>query len=86
MKNNQILEGYNNYFKNRLYGLLCEYEKGQEWEKFLDSLLIELLGYPEEKKTIHYYVLFYNLSSLKYLKYEFFRKKIFDCMNLMEKI
>ena len=37
-------EGYNNKLKNKLFGLLCEYEKGREWEKFLDSILIELLG------------------------------------------
>lgn len=40
-------EGYNNKLKNKLYGLLCEREKNREWEKFLDSILIELYGYPE---------------------------------------
>ena len=35
------VQHYNN-LKNRLFGLLCEYEKGREWEKFLDSILIEL--------------------------------------------
>ena len=45
------LEGYNNNLKNRLFGLLCEYEKDREWETFLDSILIELMSYPEEQKT-----------------------------------
>ena len=45
-------EGYNNKLKNKLFGLLCEYEKGREWEKFLDSILIELLGFEEERKTL----------------------------------
>jgi len=44
----EYLEGYNNNLKNRLFGLLCEYEKGREWEKFLDSILIELMSYPDE--------------------------------------
>ena len=35
-------EGYKNKLKGRLYGLLCEREKDGEWEKFLDSLTIEL--------------------------------------------
>lgn len=80
-----IKEAYNNKLKNKLFGLLCEYEKGREWEKFLDSILIELQGYPEERRTINYYRLFYKLNTLRYLKYEFFRSTIFDCMNLISK-
>ena len=37
-----VREGYYNKLKNKLYGLLCEFEKGGEWEKFLDSILIIL--------------------------------------------
>lgn len=79
-----LKEAYNNKLKNKLFGLLCEYEKGREWEKFLDSILIELLGYPSEEKTINYYILFYKISSLRYLRYEYFRTTIFDCMNLVK--
>ena len=79
-------ERYNNKLKNKLFGLLCEYEKGREWEKFLDSILIELLGFEEERKTINYYILYYKLSSLRYLSYKYFRTTIFDCMGLISKI
>lgn len=80
-----IKEGYNNKLKSKLFGLLCEREKGRDWEKFLDSILIELVGYPEEEKTINYYTLFHKLSTLKYLRYEYFRGVIFDCMDLISK-
>ena len=79
-------EGYNNKLKNKLFGLLCKYEKGREWEKFLDSILIELLGFEEERKTINYYILYYKLSSLRFLSYKYFRTTIFDCMGLISKI
>lgn len=79
-----IQEAYNNKLKNKMFGLLCEFEKGREWEKFLDSILIELLGYSDEEKTINYYILYYKLSSLRYLRYEYFRTTIFDCMNLVK--
>ena len=72
--------------KSQLYGLLCEYEKNREWESFLDSIIIELLGYPEEEKTVSYYRLFHKVSSLRYLSYKYFRTTIFDCMNLVTKI
>lgn len=86
MINADIKEAYNNKLKNKLFGLLCEYEKGREWEKFLDSILIELIGYEESEKTINYYILYHKLSSLKYLRYEYFRSTIFDCMGLISAI
>ena len=83
--NDQIKEAYNNKLKSKLFGLLCEREKGRDWEKFLDSILIELMGYSEESKTINYYILFHKLSTLRYLKYEYFRGTIFDCMDLISR-
>ena len=80
------LEGYNNNLKNRLFGLLCEYEKDREWEPFLDSILIELMSYPDEQKTINYYRLFTKVSSLRYLSYKYFRSTVFDCMSLLSKL
>ena len=80
----EVYDGYKNKLKSKLFGLLCEYEKKREWEKFLDSILIELLGYPDELKSINYYILFYKLSSLKYLRYKYFRTTIFECINLVD--
>lgn len=82
----EIKQGYLNKFKNRLFGLLCEREKNGEWKKYLDTLLIELSGFPEENKTINYLTLYYKLSSLKYLEYEYFRSTIFECMNLVDRV
>lgn len=80
---NLIEEGYNNRLKNKLFGLLCEFEKNGEWESFLDSIIIELSGVPKEEQTINYLTLMHKINSLRYLKYEYFRKTIFDCMNLI---
>ena len=82
----EYLEGYNNSLKNRLFGLLCEYEKDGEWRKFLDSILIELMSYPEDHKTIDYYKLYTKVSSLRYLSYNYFRSTVFDCMSLLSKL
>lgn len=81
----QVKEAYNNKLKGKLFGLLCEREKKREWEKFLDSILIELMGYREEDKTINYYILFYKLSTLRFLRYDYFRTTVFDCMELISK-
>lgn len=80
-----LYEGYYNKLKNKLFGLLCEYEKRREWEKFLDSIIIELMGLPEDRRGINYLILMNKLSSLRYLNYDYFRSTIFDCMSLLSK-
>ena len=79
----EVREGYSNKLKNKLFGFLCEFEKNREWEKFLDSILIELQGFDEDEKTINYYVLYHKVASLRYLRYEYFRTTVFDCMSLL---
>ncbi len=74
-------DGYKNKLKGRLYGLLCEKEKDGDWEKFLDSLLIELAGLGAN--SINYWAIIGKLSFLRYLSYEYFRRTIFECMNLV---
>ena len=80
-----IQESYNNRLKNKLFGLLCEFEKNGEWEQFLDSIIIELQGVPEDLQTINYLALCNKVNSLRYLRYEYFRKTIFDCMSLLSR-
>ena len=79
----EIQEGYNNKLKNKLYGLLCEFEKDGEWEAFLDSILVELEGIPEEERSINYLSLYYNIASLRHLSYKYFRSTIFSCMSML---
>lgn len=61
--------------------MLCEREKDGEWEKFLDSIILEILGFGAS--SINWWPLISKLSLLKYLSYEYFRKTIFECMNLI---
>ena len=78
---NVTFDSYKNKLKGRLYGLLCEREKDGEWEKFLSSLLIELYGLGAN--SINWWPLIGKISMLKYLSYEYFRKAIFECINLV---
>ena len=82
---NEIKAGYRNKLKNKIYGLLCEYERNAQWEKFLDSILTELIGFNEEDKTIDYYIIFYKLSASRYFNHTYFRKAIFDSMALLDR-
>lgn len=82
----QLSEEYAQNLSGRLYGLLCEFEKSGTWEKFLDSILIELIGIPEEFHTSKFYTLYYKLSTLRYIKYEYFRRNIFDSIDLLKKM
>lgn len=81
MLQDETFNGYKNKLKGRLYGLLCEKEKDGEWEKFLDSIIIELHGLGAD--SINYWPLLGKLNSLRFLSYEYFRKTVFECMNLI---
>lgn len=72
--------------RNRLYGVLCEREKGGEWKRFLDSIIIELMGVSDNSKSINYYVLLYKLNSCRFLDYEYFRTTVLECMGIFEKL
>ena len=76
-------EGYKSKLIGRLYGLLCEKEKNGEWEKFLNTIVIELMGLEEELDSINYWALRGKLQALKLLSYENFRKTVFECINLV---
>ena len=82
----EVIQERNEKMRSELFGLLCEYEKDRNWERFLDSILIELLEIEEERKTLVYYKLYSKISSLRYLSYKYFRATIFDCMNLVTKL
>ena len=82
----EIRTEWSEKMRSQFFGLLCEYEKDRNWERFLDSILIELLDIEEERRTINYYKLYSKLSSLRYLSYKYFRTTIFDCMNLVSKV
>lgn len=78
-----IIMNYREYLKNRLYSLLGEKENNGEWEKFLDNIIIELMSLPESYKK---FSLIGKLSVCRYLSYKYFRKTIFECMNLIEEV
>lgn len=86
MLGDEFRESYKEKMKNKLFGLLRERERCGEWEKYLDTILIELAGYNESSKTIEYYTLFYKLNMLRFLSFKYYRKTIFECMNLFDRV
>ena len=56
-------------------------KKNGEWEKFLDSIIIEVRGLGAN--SINWWPLIGKLTQLKYLSYEYFRKTVFECINLI---
>ena len=72
--------------KNRLYGLLCEREKDGSWEDFLDNILLDLNNFQEEDRSYEYYVLVSKLVSCRYISYKYYRKVIFEFMNLIDRM
>lgn len=82
----ELLEGYKNKLKDRLFGLLCEREKDGEWVKFLDTIIIELAAWEKELYSINFLALMHKVHMMRFLSYEYFRKTIFECMNLISNL
>lgn len=80
----RVRRAYKDKMKSRLFGLLREREKDGEWEKFLDTLLLELYSFDDSEKTINYYRLIEKMSKMKYVRFSYFRSLIFECMNLLD--
>ena len=57
--------------------------KNGEWEKALDTIIIEIMSLKEDCDSINYQALMLKLLSLRYLSFHYFRKTIFECMNLI---
>ncbi len=82
--NKEVHQAYLDKFKGKLYGVLREREKNNpNWERFLDNVIVELIGFPPEYRTINYEAVFIKLSSCRYLRFQYFRTTILDCMNLI---
>ena len=77
----ETFDAYKNKLKGRLYSLLCEREKGGKWEAFLVSLIIEVKGLGAN--SINWWPFIGKLQMMHYLSYEWFRKTVFDCINLV---
>ena len=84
MKNSQCVDGYVNYLKGKYFGILNDYEKNKDFDKLLESLLIDLIAAKEQYDSIQLNNLFAKTASLKYLKYKYFRNTIMECMKLVE--
>lgn len=82
----KIQKEYNKKLKSKLFGLLNEREKNRDWENFLESILIELINFTQNMEDINYYILYYKLSTCKYLSFKYYRKTIFECMELIDRI
>lgn len=80
------LKDYNKILKNKLFGLLNEREKNGQWENFLDNILIELIELTDNIQNINYYILYYKISTCRYLSFKYYRKTIFECMSLIDRI
>lgn len=87
---NIMKDSYREKLKGRLFGALCEKEKadGGNWDRCIESVQIELAGMAEndDQQSINLYSLIGLLAMLKYFNYEYFRKTIFRCMDLIDKI
>ena len=85
-RNTKNLPEYREYLKGKYYGMLCDYEKGWDYEKLLDQLLVELAELYQEFDNDLMNALYSKTAILRYLKYKYFRETVMLCMKLVDRI
>lgn len=86
--NKTDINGYLSIQKNKIYKLLPLREEGLEWDKFLNSILVELSGF--NKLFDNKVALVATMAKLEGL-YEIedfmvYRKTIFECLNSIDEL
>ena len=86
--NTENIKPYLNLLINKIYKLLPLKEEGLDWEKYLESILIELSGLSRiTGPTPTLLCLLSKLESLYELdSFALYRKTIFECLNLVDEI
>ena len=86
--NDESFEGYCNKIKNQIYKLLPLREEGGQWEKFLQTLLVELSGANNLfADTINFVSLLSKLEALRQAQdYKIHRKIVFECIHLVDRL
>ena len=85
MRNTKTLPEYREYLKGKYYGILRDYEKGWDYEKLLDSLLIELTGAFQDFDSQLLNSLYSKTCALKYLKYNMLLYQLVEFLLLLRK-
>lgn len=72
--------------KNKIYKLLPLREEGKEWNKYLNTILIELSGFNELfLNKVELIALISKLEGLYKLEdFLLYRRTIFECLNIVE--
>jgi hypothetical protein len=74
-------------FKNRLYKILCDKEENKNWSLEQDNLLMDLSSFllNDDETSDKFFILYSKISLLTFLSYKYFRKNIFECINILER-
>lgn len=88
---NEIEKAYKKMLVNMIYKILPTREENLDWEKYLESLILEIQGLEdlfENLDGVSLIRILSKLNGLRFLKndkdFYLFRKIIFECTNLIK--
>lgn len=88
-KANKIdINSYLSILKNKIYKLLPLREEGLEWDKFLNSILVELSGFNKLfNNKVALIAIMAKLEGLYEVEdFMVYRKTIFECLNSIDEL
>ncbi len=78
-----------NRLGNQIYKTLCLREEGKDWQKPLETIMVELLGmanlFPQQEKLCSLACKIQGLTN-KEIDFMLYRRTVFECCSLVNKI
>ena len=73
---------------NQLWKLIPMRENNEDWQKQLDTVLIEITGLNEIFITPHFLQLLSKLEGMRVqeMNFELYRKPVFECISLLQEL
>ena len=84
-----LISNYQNTrLTNQIFKLLPMYEHGEEWEKQLETIVLELHGYNDMfNNNAQFMILIAKLLALQYIEEQVsFRKVVFEALSILKEI
>lgn len=81
-----FVNGYKNKLINNIFKLLGLREDRKDWMSHLDTIIMELYGLQSQHPSINLWELIAKLSVAKFLAFKYYRKTVFECISIVEKL
>ena len=84
----EVIETTANRLTNQLWKLIPMYENDEDWEKQLNTVVLEIVGLKEifcsDPQFLQLLAKLEGLKKIEEIEFNLYRKTVFECINLIQ--